>query len=237
VFQSLWEVLTAYWPWLLLIAGVSYLLGSFNFAILVTRVMAGKDIRDMGSGNAGMTNVLRSQGKRAAAWTTLGDLAKSIAATLLGGYLFHLAGGEVLEDGMRWVVGRYLAGLFCMLGHMFPLYFGFRGGKGVLTTLGIMLVVDWQSALIGFTVFLIVVFITRMVSLGSIIGVTTVTLLTWIFDRFVRGWNTNYVTFCTAATALLAAIVIWMHRGNIKRILNGTERKISLSKKKERNDG
>lgn len=231
--QSLWEVLGAYWFWLLLIAAVSYLLGSFNFAILVTRMLAHKDIRDMGSGNAGMTNVLRSQGPKAAVLTTVGDLGKSVLAVLLGGYLFHLAGGEVLSDDMRWVIGRYLAGLFCMLGHLFPLYFGFRGGKGVLTTLGIMLVVDWQAALIGLTVFLIVVFITRMVSLGSIIGVLTVTLLTWIFDRFVREWNINTVTFCTAATALLAAIVIWMHRGNIKRILNGTERKISFGKNKK----
>lgn len=236
MFGSLCEVVAAYWPWLLLIAGISYLLGSFNFAILVTRVLAHKDIRDMGSGNAGMTNVLRSQGPKAAILTTLGDLAKSIAATLLGGYLFHLAGGDVLDDGIRWVIGRYLAGLFCMLGHMFPLYFGFRGGKGVLTTLGIMLVVDWQAALIALGIFLIVVALSRMVSLGSVIGVITITLLTWILDRYVRQFNLNTTVFCTAATALLAAIVIWMHRGNIKRILNGTERKLSFGKK-EKDDG
>lgn len=226
----MFDVLGAYWPYLLADVVIAYLLGSFNFAILVTRWVARRDIRDVGSGNAGMTNVLRSQGVKAAVWTTLGDLGKGVLAVLLGGWLLTQAGAGVLTTEKLRVVGRYIAGLFCMIGHMFPVYFGFRGGKGVLVTLATLLVVDWPSALIGLGLFIIVVLISRMVSLGSILAVISVVITTFVFDNYVRGWSRGEVLFCTVVTALLAAIIIFMHRGNIRRILNGTERKISAKK-------
>ena len=206
------------WLALLLTAAAAYLLGSINSAIIVTRLFAKEDIRSYGSGNAGATNVLRSQGKLPAILTTVGDLAKSFAAVLLGGFLLtNLSLGQpsvssylapfMLEENLR-LVGQYLAGFFCIIGHLFPLYFGFRGGKGVLTTLGMMLILDWKVALLSLLMFIIVVF--RM---------------------FVYKQDASTVIFCTCMAVLIAAILIIKHIPNIKRIAKGTESKLSFGKK------
>ena len=158
------------WAAMLLAAVIGYLLGSISFAILITRLFSGKDIRDFGSGNAGATNVLRSQGKLPAALTFVGDLAKSMLAVYLGG-LFLNAIQLVPNPDMTLlsynpenlaIIGSYLAGLCCVLGHIYPVFFGFRGGKGVMTILGMTLILDWRTALLALAVFTIVVLIWRI---------------------------------------------------------------------------
>lgn len=224
------------WLALLLTAIISYLLGSISSAIIVTKLFSKKDIRDFGSGNAGATNVLRSQGKIPALLTTVGDLAKSILSVFLGGLLMTNVQltpaltdtGELLMYNSEnlGLVGSYLAGIFCILGHLYPLYFGFRGGKGVMTTLGMMLLLDWRVALILLAVFAVIVLCTRMVSLGSIAAALGLPIATWLFRTYVYHQEWPTVTFCTCAMVVVAAIVIFKHRSNIKRILQGTENKI-----------
>ena len=228
------------WLALLLTAAAAYLLGSINSAIIVTRLFAKEDIRSYGSGNAGATNVLRSQGKLPAILTTVGDLAKSFAAVLVGGFLLTrvtlLPQDELVVLGPLWegnlrLVGQYLAGFFCIIGHLFPLYFGFRGGKGVLTTLGMMLILDWKVALLSLLMFIIVVLFSRMVSLGSICAAATMAVLTYVFRMFVYKQDASTVIFCTCMAVLIAALLIIKHIPNIKRIAKGTESKLSFGKK------
>lgn len=222
------------WLALLLTAVGAYLLGSLNFAIIVTRLMSHADIRDSGSGNAGATNVLRSQGKLAAALTTVGDLAKSIAAVLLGGCLMTAmapagAAGGPLDTAL---VGRYLAGMCCMVGHIYPLFFGFRGGKGVLTALGTMLVLDWRAALICLALFIAVTAAWRMVSLGSVTAACALPLVTGLFSAYVDRNTSAETLFCVIMTVVIAAILVVKHIPNLKRIRQGTESKLGRSKPK-----
>lgn len=221
------------WLALLIIVAAGYLLGSVNWAIIITRWFSKKDIRSVGSGNAGATNVLRSQGALPAILTTVGDVAKGALATLLGGWvLVHLQLNGV--EG-AWAVdylfiGRYLGGFFCVMGHLFPVFYQFRGGKGVLSTLGMLLVVDWRVAVLGLIGFGITLAISRMVSLGSIVAAFTITASTFVLQKLVDGQKTGMVAFCTAVIGLIAVIVIWKHRGNIQRIVSGTERRIGENK-------
>ncbi len=216
------------WLALLLAAGIAYLLGSISFAIIITKLFSGNDIRSFGSGNAGATNVLRSQGKLPALLTFVGDLAKSVLAAYIGGLLLrHLQLGVATYDiEYMTLVGRYLAGLCCVLGHIYPVFFGFRGGKGVMTILGMTLILDWRTAVIGLTVFALVVLCWRMVSLGSIVAGVALPISTYLLRTYLyeQPWQT--VAFCTVAMACITAIAIVKHRENIKRILAGTESKI-----------
>lgn len=233
------EFLKNYWLPLLVSAVIAYLLGSFNFAIIVTKWRTKSDIRDYGSGNAGATNVLRSQGTAAAALTTLGDIAKSILAVLVGGMLmntldwcslYNVAQDGAMLEPMR-IIGRYVAGLFCILGHLYPLYFGFRGGKGVATTLGMMLVLDWRVALVSLAAFIVVVAVGRMVSLGSICAGVVLVVTTYLFRAKADQMPDSVVNMCTVMSAIIVLLLIIKHIPNIKRILNGTESKISFSRK------
>lgn len=218
------------WLSLLLTAVIAYLLGSINSAIIVTKLTSKEDIRSYGSGNAGATNVLRSKGKLPALLTTLGDLLKSFLAVLIGGWLMtHLQLGGASTDGAK-LVGEYLAGLFCILGHLYPLYFGFKGGKGVLTTLGMMLILDWRVALICLGFFIVTVLISRMVSLGSIVAAALLPVFTYIFRAFVEKQQGGTVWFCTSMAILIGAILICKHIPNIKRIIHGTESKLGSKK-------
>lgn len=224
------------WLGLLSAAVTAYLLGSVNFAIIVTRLFSGKDIRSFGSGNAGATNVLRSQGKLPAALTFIGDLLKSMLSVYIGGWLLQtiqLLPAEASELELLMydpqnlgLVGSYLAGVVCILGHMYPVFFGFRGGKGVMTTFGMTLLLDWRTALLMLAIFLIVVLITRMVSLGSIIAGIFMPFLTYGMRVYVYGQQWETALFCAAVAVLIAVIVIVKHRENIKRILKGTESKL-----------
>lgn len=234
--DSFLAFIQSFWMPLVLGAAIAYLLGSVNFAIVVTRCMKKGDIRQYGSGNAGATNVLRSQGKGAAALTTLGDLAKSMLAVWIGGWLItHInpdlilsstvGSGTYEEEHLR-LIGEYIAGLFCILGHLYPLYFGFRGGKGVLATLGMMLILDWRVALISLGVFIIALIIGRMVSLGSILAGITMVICTFLFRALVDRYPAWVVALCTTMALVIVVLLIFKHVPNIKRILNGTESKI-----------
>lgn len=205
---------------LLASAACAYLLGSISFAVIVSKLYSKKDVRDYGSGNAGMTNVLRNFGKVPAALTLIGDFGKGIVAVLLGRYIFDLLGVTAFD-------GAYVAGLFALIGHMYPLYFGFKGGKGVLTSAGIILVINPITLLVLVIEFLITFLISKMVSLGSIVDAITYPIVTYIVLR-VTGEpaliNTLFALF-------IGLIVLYLHRENIKRILAGTEYKFGQKKK------
>ena len=231
------EFLQNSWLALLLTALVSYLLGSISFAIIVTKAFTKQDIRDFGSGNAGATNVLRSQGKLPALLTTLGDLGKSMLSVFAGGWLLsniQLNPSATVEQAQLLMydprnlglIGSYLAGFFCIIGHMYPVFFKFRGGKGVMTTLGMMLLLDWRVALLLLGLFAIIVLCTRMVSLGSIVAALGLPLTTWLFRTYVYHQEWPTVWFCTAVVSAIAVIVVFKHRSNIVRIIKGTENKI-----------
>ena len=225
----MWAIIESSWLALLLTAVVAYLLGSINWAIIITRLFSKKDIRDEGSGNAGATNVLRSEGPLPALLTTLGDLAKSMAAVLLGRYLvihFHFAYAGEWPVTAAGLVGGYLAGLFCVMGHLFPVFYNFRGGKGVMASLGMLFVLDWRVAVLGLSMFLVTVLISRMVSLGSVLAACYVPVLTLIFRGFVDNVSTSVVVACTVLSGIIAAMVIGKHGANMRRIAAGTERRL-----------
>ena len=204
----------------LLTALSGYLLGSILFGVLISKVLYNDDVRSHGSGNAGMTNVLRTYGKLAAVLTTLGDVGKSVAAVRLGRLLFTaLLGGQTALDP---VCGAYLAAIFCMIGHSRPLFFGFKGGKGVLVGAGAALATEPLVCAVLLGIFLVEFAITRIVSLGSIIIAAMYPVATRI-HLLAHGADAATVAFSTVCCAIMAAMVIWLHRSNIERLKNGTE--------------
>ncbi len=219
---------------MLLAAFIAYLLGSINTAIILTKALKHSDIRDYGSGNAGATNVLRTQGWGPAIFTGVGDLLKSLIAVLLGQYiLINFSGGDFDTEKLR-LVGGYLAGLFCVIGHLFPVYFGFRGGKGVVATLGLGLILDWRAAVLALVSFAVVVGITRMVSAASLCGGLGMVAGTFLFPTLFDKRDPTVVGFCTAMMGAAVLLVFIKHIPNIRRILNGTENRFgghSVAKK------
>lgn len=205
---------------------MAYLIGSINFSIILSKKMAGFDVREKGSGNAGTTNMLRTVGKKAALITLLCDILKGVVPVLLAVLIGNIAnnfGAEIRVDYLA-----QIAGIATVIGHTFPIYFGFKGGKGVASSLGLILIINWQIGLICLVFALLVMAITRMVSLGSITAAILFAVLV-IFNigsEYYIVQNGNYRIF----GIVLAAIVIFNHRSNIKRILSGTENKLSFKK-------
>ena len=210
-------------------AVISYLLGSISFAVIYSKAFAKKDVRDSGSGNAGMTNVLRTIGKLPAALTLVCDLAKAVVAIQISKYIFGTL--PFFEAAM---VGAYIGGIFVVIGHIFPVFFGFRGGKGVLTCAGVFLVLDWQLCLVSIAIFIIVAFATGYVSLGSILAMASAPVLTLIVGFTLRAdmLLVRTVIWQTVFLVVLAGTSIFMHRENIKRLINGTENCFKTKKKK-----
>ena len=220
------EFLTTAWLPLLTSAVVAYLLGSLDFAIIVTKAFTNEDIREKGSGNAGATNVLRSHGKKLAALTSLGDVGKAVVSVLLAQFVwFPLCGVSHLG-----YYGGFVAGAACVIGHMFPVFFGFRGGKGVLTVLGMLLVLDWPVALIGLAVFAVTVALSKMVSLGSILAGVSLCISIFVQFKYIAGASAAATAYCTAMVILVVGLAVMKHSANIKRIMNGTENKIGSKK-------
>lgn len=209
--------------WLAVILICAYLIGSISTAILFGKLAKGEDIRAYGSGNAGATNALRTFGKGAAAVVTIGDCVKAVVAILLAMLVAHLAGLD--ETGRQLAV--YTAGIGAVLGHNFPVYFKFRGGKGVLVSMVAILFANWWIGLLVVAFALAVMAVTRYVSLGSVLGAVALVVLACIFEND----DLPYLIF----TVLLAASAVFMHRENINRLLHGTERK--LGEKKEASHG
>ena len=188
---------------------VSYLLGCFNGSVMTSHFIIRDDVRQHGSGNAGLTNFYRTYGARYALCVIVCDMGKTVLACLIGGYLMHWVVGD-------WTLGLLIAGIGCELGHMFPVFFGLRGGKGILSG-GVLVLLDWRVALIAWGLFAVLWLTTRYVSLGSIAA--TASMPVSVF--FLLGHNWLY----TVLSAAIAALVIWCHRGNIQRLLTGTEKK------------
>lgn len=213
------------WLCYIIMIAVPYLLGGINTSIIVTKLKTGKDIRTMGSGNAGLTNTLRTQGKAVAGIVLLGDVAKSVLAIWAVRFAFQFLGGvdtTVLENGMNWV--GYMAGFMAVIGHVFPVYYGFRGGKGVLSAISAIFTLDWRTGCVLLAVFIIIVAITRYVSLGSCIASSLYGFGTLAFVYFMDVDPAGIV--CTFIAFFTAALVIFMHRGNIKRLATHTEKKL-----------
>lgn len=213
---------------MILAAVVGYLVGSVSFGVLVGKALYGDDIRQKGSGNAGMTNMMRTHGKLGGILTLAGDMGKGYLAVWCGRWLMML-----LLPGLPIFYAGYIAGIAALIGHAFPLYFKFKGGKGVATGGGVFLACAPIVAGSLIVLFVIISFASRMVSLGSIIVFILYPICTLFYTLFVSGEDPLYSTVCSA---IIGALVVWMHRENIKRIRNGTENKIG-SKKKNTGDG
>ena len=217
---------------ILISAVLSYLLGSFNSSILVVRLLKHQDIREFGSHNAGLTNTLRCFGKGCAALTLVGDLAKGIVAVLLSKGICELLGTALTAQNDVHFIG-YIAGIFAILGHVFPIYYHFKGGKGVLVGVSVFLGIDWKVFLCLIVIFAVVLAISKYVSLGSIIAAACCPVVTFLFQFWQRGdlpmW---YLWLNTGLAALMGAWVIYMHRTNIQRLKAGNENKFSFHSKK-----
>ncbi len=198
-------------------AVIAYLLGSINFAIIISGKSYGEDIREHGSKNAGMTNMMRTYGKRAAALTLLGDAFKAVLAGLVG---YALLGQ----------MGAYIAGTACVIGHMFPVFFKFKGGKGVVTTAITVLMCNPFVFLILFIMFVIIVAGTRYISLGSVMCMLLYPVVLSGIDTWLLG-GCPYAVFAL----LIAVLVVFKHRENIKRLREGKESKFSFKKSVDSN--
>lgn len=220
-------------------AVIAYLFGSISFAVIFTKLSSKKDIRDMGSGNAGFTNVLRSVGAVPAVFTLVFDFLKGAIASFLGSWFFSTiscADARIADELV--VYGGLIGGVFAIIGHMYPVYFGFKGGKGIVTAASMMAVTDWRVFLLIVATFLILFFATKIISLASIscaalYGVYTF-ICTFCFDYKMStdGWySLRYVLICTLFAFLLGSFVIVKHKENIKRLMKGEEKKISVKKK------
>lgn len=205
---------------------LAYLLGSISFAVVFSKIFMKKDVRELGSGNAGTTNVMRTGGFKLGAITFLGDVLKGFVACLIGKLVF----AHVFANGEEWTVyGAFICGLACMLGHVFPIFFQFKGGKGIATSVGIFAVCCWPAILIGLAVFAIGVLLTRIVSISSIAAAVTVVSCTMIFS-FI---NAPALFWPQAVLAIsMGVLVIAKHSENIKRLINGTEKKLTFGGKK-----
>lgn len=229
--------LADYWWMFVLAALIAYLLGSINTAVMVTKIVTkGGDIREMGSGNAGFTNVLRSVGKVPAIITIVCDALKCIIAVLIGGFIFSFASADSQILANEFInCGKYIAGIFCILGHSYPVYFHFKGGKGVVTAAALIAIEDWRVFLGVIAVFLIVFLISKIISASSITAAIVYApftfLATFIFDYLNGGYSIGYVILSTIAALIIAAFIIVKHKENIGRLLRGEEKKITAKKK------
>ncbi len=215
---------------------VSYLLGSINWALVISKLFYHDDVRRYGSGNAGTTNILRTYGKKAAIYTFVGDALKGSVSVLIACLLFgypiiaEKVNGELMlydPHYIQLISACYLSAFFCMLGHIFPCFAKFKGGKGFATFVGCVLVLNPGIFLILFVIFATLLLGTQYVSLGSIMTVMFYPILLYSFDSA----STRYGVGTLLALAM-AALVVWSHRSNIKRLLSHTENKTRIFKKK-----
>lgn len=211
-------------------AVISYLLGSCNSSIIVVRLLKHEDIREVGSKNAGLTNTLRCYGKFPALLTLLGDLAKGVVSVIISIMVFRFLAGE--GNFNEQTVG-YISGIFAILGHIFPVYYGFRGGKGVLVSSSILLVIDPLTFGIIIPFFAVVLCISKYVSVASIAAAAFYPLLTFLLHYFVEDEPLNVCLTHTALVAVTGVLLIYMHRANIQRLKNGTENKFFKKKTSE----
>ncbi len=189
---------------------IGYLLGSLSFAVIIGKLFYKKDVREVGSKSAGATNVLRTLGKKAAAMVTVGDMLKGIIA-----YLIALPIGSLYGIGE---LSAILAGSGAVFGHIFPVYFKFKGGKGVLSSLALSFMIDWRAAIITLLVAILIMAFTKYVSLGSMLGCVFNSIIICFFAPF------DYLKIITIV--FFTMVVIIKHKTNIIRLIKGEERKL-----------
>ena len=189
---------------------LGYFLGCLNGSVMVSHFIIRDDVRQHGSGNAGLTNFYRTYGAKYALGVILFDMGKTVIACLLGGFLLKNA----MQD---WTLGVLIGGLGCELGHMFPVFFGFKGGKGILSGGTLVWLLDWRVALIAWGLFAALWLATKYVSLGSVSAAVSMPVATWLFC----GHSPVY----TVLAVVIAGLVVWCHRENIQRLVRGEERK------------
>ncbi len=203
----------------LVFAAISYLLGSINTGILVSKIFFKDDVRNHGSNNAGATNVLRTYGKKAAALTVVGDALKGVVAIFIAVIALDFL---AIEDSFKHII-IYISAFCAVIGHNFPIYFRFKGGKGVLTSVAVIITLDPIIGLTTLVIAIAIMAISKYVSLGSVLGAIAAFLLSVILRRN----DIYFVVLCL----LLALLVIVRHKANIKRLINGTEAKLGEKKK------
>ena len=206
---------------ILLLTVVPYILGCSNGAILVSKYILRDDIRTHGSGNAGLTNFSRVFGGKLTLLVVLTDVLKAVFGVLLGvlgAHLLQRAGITAITD----LRAKYIAGLFCELGHMFPVMFGFRGGKGIMSGGIIAIMIDWRVAVVVWGSFLILAATTKYVSLGSISTGFLFPIMAWVLFRD---------PVCLVFAVIVGGLIVFQHRGNIVRLVHGNENKFSFHKK------
>ncbi len=195
------------------------------------RLLKHEDVRKFGSGNAGLTNTLRCFGKGCALLTLIGDLGKGVLAVIFSRLIANALTGGTADTCMIGCV----AGIFAILGHVFPLYHGFKGGKGVLVGVSIFLILDWRLFCILIGIFAVVLLISKYVSLASIIATACCPVVTFLLQMFADApkWQLSDILIHIALECFMAALIIGSHHENIKRLKNGTERKFGQKKKEE----
>lgn len=211
---------------IILTAIIAYLLGSISFSIIFTKKFAGFDVRQKGSGNAGSTNVLRTAGKKPAILTLICDVLKGVVAVLVAFLMGKIANADAWNAALL----IQIAGVCVVLGHTFPIFFGFKGGKGVATALGVLLITNWQIGLICLVFALVLMAITRIVALGSIAAAILFPVLCFfITNNFLVGDSSTRISYLVFGI-IMALIVIFNHRSNIQRMASGTENKLIFKK-------
>jgi len=197
-------------------ATLCYIPGGVNGAIVASHLFYGDDVRKYGSGNAGLTNFYRIYGAKYAWCVILVDMGKAAVAVALGTWIFGPEGA---------IFGKYFAGFFCIVGHMFPFLYRFKGGKGILCSGMTLILLDWRVALAGWGLFAFMWLATKYVSLGSVCAAVSLPVMTWVVYRGEEDFPAIF-----ALSLLMALLVLWAHRENIKRLLTGTENKFEWHK-------
>ena len=204
-----------------ILAGIiAYLLGSISFSVLISKKMAGFDVREKGSGNAGTTNVLRSVGKKAAILTLVCDILKVVFAILIAVIL-----SKIVKNTNASLLVQ-IAGVAVIVGHTFPIFFQFKGGNGIATALGVLLVTNWNIGLVCLIFALILMAVSRMVSLGSLAAAILFPILVIVMPSNAYVVEGNYIIY----SLIIAILVIFNHRSNVKRLIDGTENKLDFKK-------
>ena len=213
--------------WACIISGIiAYLLGSISFSIIFTKKIAGFDVRQKGSGNAGSTNVLRTAGKKPAILTLICDILKGVIAI----FIAYLIGKIFNFDIQSSALLVQIAGICVVIGHTFPIFFGFKGGKGVATALGVLLVTNWQIGLICLVFALVLMALTRIVALGSIAAAILFPVLCFfITNNYLVGDSSTRMSYLVFGI-IMAVIVIFNHRSNIQRMASGKENRLIFKK-------
>lgn len=207
----------------LLATVIAYFCGCFNGAVIVSKYILRDDVRNHGSGNAGLTNFYRTFGGPLTFVVILTDVLKAVVAILVGASLFSGMAVDVAWVPYFTILGKYWSALFCLLGHMFPCMFHFKGGKGILSGGTIVWMIDWRIGLVVWVGFLLLFLLTKYVSLGSVWAGASFPFATWYFypDPVI-----------VLLAFLLGALILWKHRSNIVRLIHGNENKFSVHRKK-----